>query len=197
MKKPDILDLCPTQFVLGMKEIEFKVEKINKFSDRELKEYCDDHVIPVVIGPRKQPFLVDHHHFARACWETGVDVYSTKVIKDLSHLDVKEFWNAMIKNHWTYLHDQFGMGPHTPLALPSDIRCMADDPYRSLAWALVNNGSIKKIDVLFYEFQWAAFFRQNLEVTLHSKSDFKDAIRAASQLAKSKEAAHIPGFKKR
>ncbi|MGZ3691392.1 MAG: ParB-like protein [Pseudobdellovibrio sp.] len=53
MKKPDILDLCPTQFVLGMKEIEFKVEKINKFSDRELKEYCDDHVIPVVIGPPK------------------------------------------------------------------------------------------------------------------------------------------------
>jgi len=197
MKNTNILDLCPTQFVLGMKEIEYKVEKIKKFSDRELKKYCDDHVIPVVIGPRKQHYLVDHHHFARACWETGAEHYSTEVIKDLSHLDVKDFWNVMIKNNWTYLHDQFGMGPHSPLSLPSDIRCMADDPYRSLAWALVNNEVIKKIDVLFYEFQWAAFFRQNLEVALHSKSDFKESIRQATQLAKSKSAAHLPGFKKR
>jgi len=196
MKKTDILDLRPTQFVLGMKEIEFKVKKITGLNPKELQAYSDDHVIPIVLGPGKQQFIIDHHHFARACWETRVNTFSTKTIKDLSGLQEKEFWNMMIKKGWTYLHDQFGMGPHLPSALPVDIRCMADDPYRSLAWAVIDAGGIKKVNVPFFEFEWSSFFRQNLSVRLFSKSDFKDAIKAAMKLAKSPETAHLPGYMK-
>ena len=194
MKKIDILELRPTQFVLGMKEIEYKVKKITAMNAKELQAYCDDHIIPVVIGPGNQNFLIDHHHFARACWETKVKVYSIKIIKDLSDLHEKEFWNMMIKKGWTYLHDQFGMGPHLPSALPMDIRCMADDPYRSLVWAVIDTGGIKKVDVPFFEFQWGVFFRQNLTIRLFSKSDFKDAIKNAMKLAATTDAAHLPGY---
>lgn len=195
MKRPNLLELRPTQFVLGMKEIEYKVALIEGLSSKALTRYCETHVIPVVLGPRNQIFMVDHHHFARACWETKVDQYQIEVWKDLRTLDRKQFWNFMIKKDWTYLRDQFGMGPHSPDALPIDVRCLADDPYRSLAWAALDRGGFKKVEVPFFEFQWAAFYRQNLEVALHSKSDFKDAIKAALVLSKSKEARHLPGYR--
>jgi hypothetical protein len=194
MKKPGILELRPTQFVLGMKEIEDKVSKLKTMKDKELAAYCKDHAIPVVLGPKQQHYMIDHHHFARACWETGVDTFLLDEIKDLSDMSEEQFWNAMIKKEWVYLHDQFGMGPHSPYDLPADIRCLADDPYRSLAWALRDAGAIKKQPEPFFEFKWAAFFRLNLDVRLHSKSQFKDAIAQAKRLAESKAASHLPGY---
>ena len=195
MKQPSILELRPTQFVLGMLEIEAKVSKKQRLSKKELLAYCDDHIIPVVIGPKKEIFMIDHHHFARACWELNISSYSIKILKDLSSKKEKIFWNFMIAKSWVYLHDQFGMGPHSPSALPSDIRCLADDPYRSLAWALINDGYINKHSMPFFEFQWAAFFRVNLDVPLHSKSNFSATISAAKKLARSKSAKALPGFK--
>ena len=194
MIQPHILDLRPTQFVLGMKEIESKIFKMKVFNKKELAAYCSDHKIPVVIGPNKELYMIDHHHFARACWEQNVDNFSVKVIKDLSHKNEKDFWNYMISEEWVYLHDQFGIGPHSPYSLPADVRCLADDPFRSLAWALIDIGLIKKQNIPFFEFKWAAFFRMNLDVPLHSKSNFKTAIGMAKKLAQSKAAAGIPGF---
>ncbi len=194
MKKPDLLELRPTQFVLGMKEIESKVSKMKGFSNKEMLAFCSDHPIPVVLGPKNQIFMIDHHHFARACWEQKVKDYSIKIIKDLSSKNERDFWNFMIRENWVYLYDQFGMGPHSPKALPSDVRCLADDPFRSLAWAVRDAGYIKKHDMPFFEFKWAAFFRLNLDIELHSKSNFKSAIALAIKLAKSKEARHLPGF---
>ena len=161
VKKPEILDLRPTQFVLGMKEVEYKLAKIKKMNTKEMKAYCDDNVIPVVIGPKKEMYIIDHHHFARSCWEENIDQYTIKVLKDLSLLKEKEFWNAMIENKWVYLNDQFGFGPHSPADLPPNVAYMANDPYRSLAWALRNEGSIKKHSKPFFEFEWGAFFRLN------------------------------------
>jgi hypothetical protein len=194
MKKPAILELRPTQFVLGMKEIEAKVEKLAELSSKKITTYCEEHIIPVVIGPRKQCYMIDHHHFARACWEMKVEDYDIDVLKDLSDLNDKEFWNVMVKKDWVYLYDQFGLGPHSPYDLPTDIRCLADDPFRSLAWILRDMGAIKKVNEPFFEFKWAAFFRRNLDVRLHSKSDFKDAITLAKKLAGSKAASYLPGY---
>lgn len=194
MKQPNILELRPTQFVLGTKEIESKISKMTKFNKKELQTYCDEHKIPVIVGPKKEFYMIDHHHFARACWETKVDLYTLKVITDLSHKKEDDFWNIMVSKGWVYLHDQFGMGPHSPLALPADIRCLADDPFRSLAWALIDIGFIKKQTIPFFEFAWAAFFRRNLDVPLHSKSNFKTAITLAKKLARSDAAKDLPGF---
>ncbi len=194
MKKPRLLDLRPTQFVLGMKEIESKVSKMNSFSKKELTAYCADHQIPLVIGPKQELYQIDHHHFSRACWEQNVNLYSVKVVKDLSHKTEKDFWNFMIQKDWVSLSDQFGVGPHSPYSLPTDIRCLADDPYRSLAWAVLDAGFIKKQTIPFFEFKWAAFFRFHLDIPLHSKSNFKTAIAEAKKLAKSKAARKLIGY---
>ena len=58
-----------------------------------------------------------------------------------------------------HLLDQFGLGPHEPRLLPEDIRGLADDPYRSLAWALRHAGAYEKTDLAFSEFKWADFLR--------------------------------------
>ncbi len=195
MKKPNLLDLRPTQFALGRKEIEFKLEKMSGFTEKQLEQYCKDHVIPVVKGPGKQFYMIDHHHFARACWELKVELYEIQVIKDLSQKSENEFWNVMTQKGWVYPYDQFGMGPHSPLTLPSDIRCLADDPYRSLVWAVLEKGWILKHDLPFFEFQWATFFRRNLNFTLHSKSNFRKAIAQAKIFSRSTDARHLPGYR--
>ncbi len=194
MKKISLLDLRPTQFVLGMKEIEAKISKMKKMKAKEMASYRKEHVIPVILGPKQETYLIDHHHYLRACWELGIEEYDLKKVKDLSHLKEQEFWNLMIKNNWCYLNDQFGMGPHLPSMLPTDIRCLADDPYRSLAWALRELGFINKQNTPFFEFQWAAYLRQNLTIHLKSKSDFKDAVAEGKKLVRSKQAGHLPGY---
>lgn len=194
MKQPNILDLRPTQFVLGMKEIESKISKMAVFSKKELVDYSAEHRIPVIIGPNEELYMIDHHHFARACWELNVKTFSVKIIKDLRHKGEKDFWNFMIKKEWLYLNDQFGMGPHSPYSLPTDIRCLADDPFRSLAWTVIDAGFIKKQLIPFFEFKWSAFFRMNLDIPLHSKSNFKAATGLAKKLAQSKAACNLPGF---
>lgn len=193
MKKPQLLDLRPCQFVLGMKEVEFKIQKMKMMSKKELARFCKERVIPIVIGPKNELYQIDHHHFARACWELGEDGYSVHVLKDLSRLSESAFWNEMVGRGWCYLQDQFGMGPHMPSALPADIRCLADDPYRSLVWTLIEDGRIRRVKKPFFEFAWAEFFRWNLDLVLHSKSDFKAARKKAAKLARSKVTAHLPG----
>jgi hypothetical protein len=194
MVKPSLLDLRPCQFVLGMKEVEGRIEKMRQLSKSKLQQYLDDRVIPTVRGPKRELYVIDLHHLARACWELDIKDYSVRIMEDLSQLSEFEFWSRMIKRDWTYLHDQFGLGPHNPSALPADIRCLADDPYRSLVWAVIKRGGIEKERIPFFEFKWAAFFRLNVPGRLTSKSDFSTAIQAALTLAKTRHADHLPGF---
>lgn len=193
MKKPLLTQLFPTQFSLGMREVDAKLEKMGKMSKRELRAYCDRHTIPLVRGPGKGLYLIDHHHFARACWEFGTDLYSVHVIEDFSHLTPKMFWRQMTKKRWVFLSDQFGGGPHSPLALPQSIRGMADDPYRSLAWMLIQESAIDKSDVPFFEFSWASFLRLHLKTPLYANSEFGKVLREAKALAKNDLSLGLPG----
>jgi hypothetical protein len=196
MKKIDITHLSPTQFVLGMKEVNAKIAKMSKMSESELKAYCEDHHIPVVKGPGESVYMIDHHHFARACWELDVEDYKLDLVLDLSHLEEKEFWTEMKKRKWTYLMDQFGNGPHSPELLPVSVRSMGDDPLRSLVWMLVDGGVIEKSKVPFFEFHWAEFFRANLGMSLRSKSDFKEAYKKAAELARTDKTSNLDGWVK-
>ncbi len=192
-KKISILDLKPTQFVLGIKEVEFKVSRLEKMSSKEIKNYIKENIIPVVIGPLKVMYMIDHHHFARSCWEFGIKKYKIEVLTDLSHLSEKKFWKRMIDRKWCYLKDQFGSGPHSPADLPPNISYMANDYYRSLAWALRNEGYIQKNSKPFFEFEWGAFFRLKLGLELNS-ANFDRGLAKAKKLALSKKASRLPGY---
>ena len=168
-----------------------------EFSKEELKKYQAARVIPIILGPGKEPFLIDHHHYVRASWELGIEDFKFQILKDKSDLHQTEFWNSMTAHNWVHLYDQFGLGPHSPYNLPVDIRGLADDPFRSLVWELISHGYITKVNVPFAEFAWTAYLRFNLKSPLHSKSDFRKALKECGKLVRIKEAAHLPGYRKK
>jgi hypothetical protein len=192
MKRP-ILDLKPTQFALGLREVARKVAKIKALSHDQRHEYLHARPVPVVVSAKKHWHIIDHHHHARACWEAGIEELPVEVKADLSHLPAAEFWKAMHDARWVHLLDQFGLGPHEPRLLPEDVRGMADDPYRSLAWALRHAGAFEKSDAAFSEFHWADFLRKELAVEPGDEA-FARALAEARVLARSPKAAKLPGF---
>jgi hypothetical protein len=74
-----------------------------------------------------------------------------------------------------------------------NVRGLADDPYRSLAWAVREAGGFTKVDVPFFEFKWADFFRKRIVIE-RTENGPKKAFEEAMKLARSSEASHLPGF---
>ncbi len=100
-------------------------------------------MVPVIVGPGEQRFLIDHHHLARALHDEGVDSVFVTIVADFHKLDAHEFWNMMDFHGWTHPFD--GKGRRRDYAdLPKTVKDMEDDPYRSLAGQLRNIGGYAK-----------------------------------------------------
>ena len=191
--KVKVLELRPTQMVIGMKEVDYRISKLRDFKKGDLDDYIKSHKVPAVLGPRGRTYLVDHHHLTRAAWEIGLEEMPVEIIADLSKLSYPEWWKELDKRRWFYPYDQFGHGPVDPIHLPESVRSFADDPYRSLAWAVREKGGYLKTDRPFAEFRWANFFRTQLDVhPVHDK--FDDSVKKALELARSPAAAALPGY---
>src|ERR1700738_1320294 len=72
-----ILSLRPTQMTVGMREVKEKRKRLREYwkehkSKKKQGEFLGRHMIPVVLGPDKRNYVVDHHHLARALHEEGV-----------------------------------------------------------------------------------------------------------------------------
>jgi hypothetical protein len=100
----------------------------------------------------------------------------------------------MYVSHWVHLFDQFGRGGYKPEQLPLDIRGLADDPYRGLAWAVREAGGFSKVFIPFSEFKWANYFRTHVNID-DVRYNFKRALKKAMKLCKHEAAASLPGFK--
>ena len=184
------------QFSLGLVEVDNKVKKMGKMSSKELEKYMKGHVVPVVVGPDKKLYLIDHHHFIRACWEFNLDEVYIQVIARMSHHPVDKFWNSMKHTGWCYLKDQFGKSHHQS-ELPKTIRGMGDDAYRSLAWVVREKGGFKKSTVPFTEFYWADLFRRRMQWGPNEYDPLsKKGIREALTICKNSEAKKLPGYKR-
>ena len=193
MKSADVLSLRPTQFALGMLEVEVKCTKLRELKHDELKDFLNSHPVPIILAPDGANYIIDHHHLVRAAWEVKITDVTIEKIKDLSHLTHAKFWEEMEKEKWTYLHDQFGKGPHSPEFLPLDVRGLADDPFRSLAWALREKKGYNKTEQPFSEFHWAEFLRKH--ISFHPiKMGFHKALEEAEKLCHKPEAVNLPGY---
>jgi hypothetical protein len=182
--KRRILELRPTQFAVGMKEVDRRIGKFQALSEKKLDAYLRRHPVPVVVGPGRIDYLVDGHHHARSCWEAGHRDIFVDIQADKSEMLEQPFWAFMRRSHWAHLYDEFGGGPHEPQRLPEDIRGLADDPYRSLAWAVRREGGYDKSSLDFAEFKWADFFRKKIPIA-QGADGFKKAVKAALRLCRS------------
>jgi hypothetical protein len=196
MKKQKILSLRPTQFAVGMLEVDEKIKIVRGYSKKQMKDFIDQTPVPVVISPEGELYVVDHHHFLCVCYQVGIKKVRVLTVKDLSkaNMGYAGFWKWMFKNRNAYPFCQFGEGPREALYLPRDIRGLADDPYRSIAWFVRKAGSFENSDKNFSEFKWANFFRKRGLLERRGPAGMERALLKAAKLAQSPAAKHLPGF---
>lgn len=197
-KRQKVLDLKPTQFAVGMLEIDEKIELVRGFSKKQRRDYVDEHPVPVVVSPHGELYVVDHHHFLCVCYHVGISKVRVTVAQDFSRskMSYAKFWRWMQKTRNSYPFCQFGEGPRKALYLPRDIRGLSDDPYRSIAWFVRKAGAFENSDKNFAEFKWANFFRDRGLLDRHGPLGMPQALKKAVKLAQSPAAKGLPGFGK-
>ena len=149
-------------------------------------------MIPVILGPKEHPYIIDHHHLARALHDEGVENVLVTVVANLKKLDPDTFWFVLDGRNWMHPFDENGKrrGPHD---LPHTVAEMVDDPYRALAGELRRIGGFAKDTTPFSEFLWAGFLRDRIKRSV-IEEDFEAALTRAFQLAKSEDADYLPGW---
>jgi hypothetical protein len=185
-------ELRPTQITVGMREVKEKRKRWEEKHGKKAGEFLASHMIPVVLGPKKQPYVTDHHHLARALHEEGVTRVATTVVLDLSRLEPHSFWFVLDNRALMHPFDAKGERRHYR-DIPDAIEGLVDDPYRSLAGELRRVGGYAKDTTPFSEFLWADFLRGRVDRD-KIENHFKRALDDALKLAKGRDADYLPGW---
>ena len=187
-----IADLRPTQITVGMHEVAQKRERWRKLSEEKGDAFLGRHMIPSVIGPKGRHYIVDNHHLARAMWDEGVKEVLVTVQADLSALNKTSFWRYL--DNRALCHPYNDEGHRVPFdEIPTAIAKLVDDPYRSLAGNLRHVGGYAKDMTPFSEFLWADLLRRRIKRKA-VVDNFEHALEKALQIARSHDAAYLPGW---
>lgn len=172
--------LHPTQFCVGEREVRARADKLLGKKDKKVDLYLDNHIMPIVIGPKGVPYIVDHHHLAKALQESKVrDSIPAQVLANYSSLDSAAFWSKMKEQKWVYPYRR-GEGPFNVASLPATLGQMTDDPYRSLVWAARHVGEEEDRDETpFADFKWADYFRERIKLTGTDENFQQATVQAA------------------
>ncbi len=190
-----VRQLLPTQLTVGMIEVREKTKHLASLKPKPLQEYLADRAMPVVSGPGGRHYITDHHHLARAALDAGIDSVFFSPQADLSSCREQEFWCEMDRNLWVHPLDENGVRHHYSL-IPTDLKKLTDDMYRSLAAFVRNAGGYDKTPLPFAEFVWADFFRRNIAIE-DLRASFSSAVATAIPLAHSESASRLPGYRKK
>jgi hypothetical protein len=186
-----IASLRPTQITVGMREVIDKRRRL-KARKKKVGKFLGDHMIPVVLGPKKRPYLIDHHHLALALHHEGLEHVLVTVVADLHMLEPENFW--VVLDHHAWVHPYDAQGRRRDFAsIPKSVAQLRDDPYRSLAGELRRLGGFAKDSTPFSEFLWADFLRRRISRKAVD-ANFNAAMKQAMRLAKSEEAHYLPGW---
>ncbi len=187
-----IKDLFPTQMTIGLREVAAKRAAFAKRAKQDGPAFLGHHMIPAILGLKKRLYIIDNHHLVRALHDDGVEHVLVNAVADLSRLAKPLFWTFMENRNWLHPYDAAGeRQPHS--AIPKSIDKLIDDPYRSLAGEVRQAGGYAKDTTPYAEFLWADFLRHRIEPHDLNK-DFDAAIRAATKLARSRDADYLPGW---
>jgi hypothetical protein len=213
-----ILDLHPTQITVGLREVAAKRKawrsrlnggsaaspggreakrkaagkKVKEKARQKAAEYLGKHMIPAILGPKERPYIIDHHHLARALHDEGVKNVLITIVADLRRLDLEAFWFMLDCHNWMHPFDDRGRRRGYE-EIPGTVEGLVDDPFRSLAGELRHLGGFAKDTTPFSEFLWADFLRRRMK-RKSVEADFAAALEAALELAKSHAADYLPGW---
>jgi hypothetical protein len=183
--------LRPTQITVGMREVDAKRRRWRD-SKKDKADFLGAHMIPVILGPGDNYFVIDHHHLVLALHKEGVDNIAVTVVANLKKLDKDAFWVYLDNRGWMHPFGRDGKRRNYP-DIPKKITGLVDDPFRSLAGELRRAGGFAKDTTPFSEFLWADFLRRRLKRAM-VEDNFSRAMEHALQLAKSGDADYLPGW---
>jgi len=187
-----IAELRPTQISVGMREVEAKRAHWRQESAEKGAEFLGRHAVPIVLGPKRRPYLIDHHHLALALQLEGGRHVLTTQLADLSRLDKQAFWTFLDNRGWMHPFDAEGRRRAYD-EIPRKVSGLVDDPYRSLAGALRLAGGYAKTEAPFAEFLWADFLRRKVKPAIVDEA-FDKALAKALVEARKSDADHLPGW---
>jgi hypothetical protein len=186
----DISELRPTQITVGMHEVRAKRQSWQAKKDKS--EFLGRHMIPVILGPKERPYVIDQHHLARALHDEGEKHVLVSVVIDLHTLERDAFWIFLDNRGWCHPYDQRGV--RCGFAdIPKSVADLRDDPFRSLAGELRKAGGFAKDTTRFSEFLWADYLRRRIKRAT-VKCDFDSALGEAMKLAKAQDTRFLPGW---
>src|SRR5437762_8842841 len=144
LKPVPILSLHPTQMTVGMREVKEKRKRWREHKSKKKRaELLGEHMIPVVLGPDKRHYVIDHHHLARAYHDEGVKDVLVSVVADLTMVDRDAFWGVLDNKRCVYPYDAKGERRHFG-DVPKTVADLKADPFRSLAGELRRSGGFAK-----------------------------------------------------
>ena len=186
--------LRPTQMAVGMRSVIHKRNKLDGVIGRrkQIEKLLSKRPIPVVRGPGRELFVIDHHHFGLALWQAQIDQAYIRVVDDLAHIPQATFWRRMEAAGRLYLFDENGQRVE-PWSLPTWLHSLRHDVYRDLAWEVRESGGFRKVRTPYAEFRWADFLRDRISLPT-IRRDYSAARTTALRLCRSKAAAGLPGF---
>src|SRR5271154_6415525 len=86
-----IAALRPTQITVGMREVRAKRKAWRERQATGFENFLATHMVPTVVGPDKQRYLIDHHHLSLALYKEGVESVFVSTVGDLSNVDPDSF----------------------------------------------------------------------------------------------------------
>jgi hypothetical protein len=187
-----ILSLHPTQMTVGMREVKEKRKRWLEHKKKKEGKRLGAHMIPVVLGPGKRHYVIDHHHLALALHGDGIKDVLVTIVADLTMVDPAAFWGVLDNKRWVYPYDAKGERRHYK-DIPKTVEGLKDDPYRSLAGELRRVGGYAKDTTPFSEFLWADLLRRRIS-RKSVEANFEKALEKALEIAKSKDAVYLPGW---
>ncbi|HEY8683620.1 MAG TPA: ParB-like protein [Rhodanobacter sp.] len=185
-------DLHPTQLTVGYAEVTAKRAEWEQLGKKKRRQLLERHWFPGVLGPKRDAYIVDHHHLGLALLEEGVQSVPVMVLRDFSYLSPTEFWRAMEFYHWAHPYDAANQRRDYS-AFPRSLPELQNDPYRSLAARVQSAGGYAKDAIPYAEFMWAGFLRERLKLRKDETPSAKLVARAVT-LAHSSEAGYLPGW---
>ena len=185
-----IHSLRPTQLTVGLIEVETK--RGSWRTDQKKGEFLGGHMIPVVMGPKNRPYVIDHHHLARALLDEGQTAVLIQPIAHLCSLSQEHFWRFL--DNEGLLHPFDHQGVRCPYSdIPKRISQLKDDPFRSLAGAVRTAGGYAKESRPFVEFIWADYFRSSFKAR-DIRHHWNRTLEEAVALARHHDAHFMPGW---
>ena len=194
----DLRTLRPLQGAVGMEEVKKKAKDIKNKEKTRLDLAYDP--IKIVRGPNGLLYVTDHHHGARAWLEERQTMGTCQIQSDTISTDPTQFWVDLKDKKLVRLADENG-NPITEAQLPTKLRDLPDDPYRTLAWRVRKSDGFCRALMTenkeFAEFQWADWFRKRPELPYANVKDWaKNMLPKALRLAKDGTIANDPAEKK-